>query len=248
MKNSNPFHSTFITAILLLAGISGPAYGLDILTEEFPPYNYTRDGKVTGLSTEIVREILKRIDHPDNIKVHSWALAYKIIQKKDNVVLYSTVRSKGRENLFKWVGPISISNLVFFAKKGSGILMKSYDDARKVKSIGVYRLDHAELFLKEKGFNNLDIVLDPGLNPRKLAAGRLSLWMINGKVGVFLAKEAGVLDKIEKVYEIKTDALYLAFSKTIPDAVIDKWQKTLDGIKSDGTYDKILTKYEIRHK
>lgn len=248
MKNSNPFPFIFITAILLLTGISGSAYGLDILTEEFPPYNYTRDGKITGLSTEIVREILKRIDHPDNIKVHSWALAYKLIQKKDNIVLYSTVRSKSRENLFKWVGPIAISNVVFFAKKGSGILMKSYDEARKVKSIGVHRLDHAELFLKEKGFSNLDIVLDPGLNPKKLAAGRINLWMINGKVGVFLAKEAGVLDEIEKVYEIKSEDLYLAFSRAIPDMMIEKWQKTLDGIKSDGTYDRILTKYEIGHK
>lgn len=248
MKKYSSFHSIFITAILLFIGVSSPAYGLDILTEEFPPYNFTKDGKVSGVSTEIVREILKRIDHPDNIKVHSWALAYKLIQKKDNIVLYSTVRSKSRENLFKWVGPIAINKEVFFSKKGSGILIKSLDDARKVKSIGVHSHDYAELFLKEKGFNNLDIVHDPELNSRKLAAGRIKLWMINEIVGVFLAKEAGVIEKIEKVYEIKTEELYLAFSRKIPDAVIEKWQKKLEEIKSDGSYDRILTKYGITNK
>ncbi len=233
---------------LLLCGVTAHAQTFNIITEEFPPYNYTEEGKIKGISTEIVREILKRIGHPDNVKVHSWALAYKLIQKKDNIMLFSTVRSPGRENLFKWVGPIGSSNQVFFAKKGSEILISSLNDAKKVKSIGVYRNDYAELLLKENGFNNIDSILDSGLNPKKLAAGRIDLWVINELTGIDLAKKAGVFEKIEKVFEVKSDEFYLAFSKNTPDAVVEKWQKALDEIKADGTYTRIYSKYGMEKR
>jgi len=37
--------------------------------------------------------------------------------------------------------------------------------------------------------------------------------------------------------------LYIAFNKNTPDTIIEKWQKALDDIKKDGTYQKILNKY-----
>ncbi len=33
---------------------------LKIMTEEYPPFNYMKDGKLVGLGTEIVVEMLKR--------------------------------------------------------------------------------------------------------------------------------------------------------------------------------------------
>jgi len=32
---------------------------LNIVTEEYPPYNYTQNGKVTGVSTEVVEAVLE---------------------------------------------------------------------------------------------------------------------------------------------------------------------------------------------
>ncbi len=43
------------------------AENFTIYTEEYPPYNYTDNGSITGISTEIVREILHRINHLDTI-------------------------------------------------------------------------------------------------------------------------------------------------------------------------------------
>lgn len=212
-----------------------------ILTEEFPPYNFTEDGKINGISTEIVREILSRMNHPDNLKVLPWVQAYDMLGKEDNIILFSTTKSPIREDLFKWVGPLVPNNTAFFARKGSGLSISSMDDARKVKSIGVYKNDFGELLLKKKGFTNLQSVVDNKLNVKKLVDGKINLWLINDLTGKHMAMEAGLADQIEKVYEVQEDYMYMAFSKSTPDSVIEKWQETLDQIKTDGTFAQIFS-------
>tara|TARA_B100000959_G_scaffold283894_2_gene353935 strand:+ start:942 stop:2654 length:1713 start_codon:yes stop_codon:yes gene_type:complete len=214
-----------------------------ILTEEFPPYNYSEKGKAAGISTEIVRGILKRLNHTDNIEVMPWVDGYKLAQEKDNIILFSTTRTPFREDLFKWVGPLVPNNSVFFARKGSGISVNSLDEAKKLKSIGVYKDAFAELLLKKKGFTNLDTVVDNRENVKKLVDGKIDLWAINELTGKHMAMEAGLDDKIESVYTVEKRFMYLAFSKSTPDLVIEKWQGTLDEIKLDGTYSEIFSKW-----
>ena len=214
-----------------------------ILTEEFPPYNFTEAGKINGISTEIVREILKKINHPDNLEVLPWAQGYELLQKEDNIILFSTTRSPIREDLFKWVGPLVPNNTAFFAKKGSGISISGMDDAKRVKSIGVYKDDFGELLLKKKGFKNLDSEVDNKLNVKKLVEGKIDLWLINELTGKHMAMVAGYADKIEKVYEVQKDSMYIAFSKSTPDTVIEEWQNVLDKIRDDGTFAQIFSSW-----
>ena len=213
-----------------------------ILTEEFPPYNFTDNEKISGISTEIVREILKKVNHPDKLEVLPWMQGYNLLQEENNIILFSTTRSPMREDLFKWVGPLVPNNTVFFAKKGSGISISSMDDARKVKSIGVYKDDFGELLLKKKGFNNLNSELDNKLNVKKLAEGKIDLWIINELTGRHMAMVAGLADKIEKVYEVQKDYMYMAFSKNTPDIVIKEWQYVLELLKDDGIISQIYSK------
>tara|TARA_Y100000294_G_C8547697_1_gene333904 strand:- start:30 stop:1442 length:1413 start_codon:yes stop_codon:yes gene_type:complete len=214
-----------------------------ILTEEFPPYNYTEKEKITGISTEIVRGILKKLSHADNIEVMPWVDGYKLAQEKDNVILFSTTRTPFREDLFKWVGPLVPNNTVFFARKDSGISINSLDEAKKVKSIGVYKDDFGELLLEKKGFTNLDTVVDNRENVKKLVGGKIDLWAINELTGKHMASEDGLVDKIESVYTVEKRFMYMAFSKSTSDSIIEKWQAALDEIKSDGTYAQIFSKW-----
>jgi ABC-type amino acid transport substrate-binding protein len=215
-----------------------------IMTEELPPFNYSEDGKVTGFSSEIVLEISERVGHPKDIQVMPWARAYKSILNDENKVLFSTTRTPQREELFKWVGPIYEPTIVFFAKKGSGLSIKSLDDAKTVKRVGTYLDDAEETLLKEAGFDNLASVGDDFLNPKKLLIGRIDLWIAGDLEGIYKAKKAGLdSSDIEIVYEIKTKEYYIAFSKDTPDEEIQKWQAALDAMRQDGTYEKILDKY-----
>merc|ERR1711879_76565 len=92
------------------------SYADDIqpLTETWTPYQMeTKDG-LSGISVDLVREIQKRIGNKKEIKVFPWNRGYNLTLEKKGYALFLTTRSKKRENLFKWVGPISSMKLVFF--------------------------------------------------------------------------------------------------------------------------------------
>jgi len=218
------------------------AQELEIITEEFPPYNYNYKGQPAGISTEIVQKILQRLGHKNNIKILPWTEGYNHVLHNENTMLFSTTRTAEREELFKWVGPLIPNNTVFFAKKGTSTVINSLNDAKNVRSIGVYKDDSGEQLLLEKGFSNLDSVVDNKENITKLASGKIDLWIINELTGKHMIKEAGLSNEIEKVYEVQSDYMYIAFNKKTSDELIKKWQDILDQIKIDGTYTQMLSK------
>ena len=130
-----------------------------------------------------------------------------------------------------------------FCKKGSGITLTSLEDAKNYKSIGTYRDDSTELFLKSQGFTNLESVADDKQNVLKLLSGHINLWITGEIQGLAKAKEKGAHEKIEKVLEIKDTQLYIAFSRNTASSDIEVWQKALDAMKKDGTYETIVKKY-----
>lgn len=243
MKRNNPLYILIAMALVFTFSSLSMAADFKIMTEEFPPYNYTENGKLTGLSSEVLFELAKRVGHGTEVEVLPWARAYGLIQKQDGLILYSMTRTEQRENMFKWVGPVASNKWVLFAKKGAGLTIGSLDDAKKVGKIGTYKDDAAESFLKENGFTNLDSVLDDMLNVPKLTAGRIDLWITGELQGIQKAKEKGMNDQIEKVFDVQDTQLYIAFSKNTGDDVIATWQKALDDMKADGSYDAIVKKY-----
>jgi len=237
--------NTLVMAIIVLMFFVSAAMAqtFTIMTEEYPPYNYTEDGKLTGLSTEVVQAIADRIGHSKEVEVMPWTRAYTLIQKSEGQILFSMTRTEAREELFKWVGPVAANKWVLFARKGSGIKLASLDEAKKIGKIGTYKDDAAESFLKAEGFSNLDSVLNDEQNVPKLTAGRIDLWIVGELQGIYKAKKKGVADQLEKVLDVKDTQLFIAFSKNTPVEVIAAWQKALDEMKADGSYEAIVKKY-----
>lgn len=244
--NRKMFWLSIVTAVAL--GII-PVWGLDnnltIMTEELPPFSYTLDNQQTGYAIEVVREILKRIGHADNIQILPWSRAVDTLEKKENTVVFSMGRTEQREPLYKWVGPLVEFRWVFFAKKGSGIKVSALEDAKKVKSIGTSLNSASHQLLVQNGFGNIDTDGDQIAMIKKLMGNRLDLWMTGDIPGYFIAKKNGFASSdMEPVFDIKTLLLYVAFNKNTSDEIVKKWQKTLDEIKADGTYAKIVAKYK----
>lgn len=230
-------------AVLIFWGTAATGETFKIMTEEYPPFNFTEEGKLTGLSTEVVQQLAKKIGHPEKIEMLPWARAYGLIQQSDGQILFSMTRTEEREKMFKWVGPIASNKWVFFAKKGSGITLGSLEDAKKVEKIGTYKDDAAESFIKAEGFTNIDSVVNDDQNVPKLMAGRINLWIVGELQGIHKAKAKGVADQLEKVLDVKDTQLYIAFSKNTSDAEVAKWQAALDAMKADGSYDALIMKY-----
>ena len=248
--------AVILLAVLILVpgcSLNVPAGKLLIVTEENPPYNFTDEhGNITGQSTEIVLALVKNTSSDAVIQVQPWSDGYGLVQKQPGTALYSTGRMPFREDLFKWVGPIGFSDEWFYAKRGSDIKITSLDDAKKVKSIAVYKNDSNQLFLIEKGFTNLDVSDNDLQCIQKLVDGKVDLWLGPSEGLPFLAYKEGINPaEIEPVSYVRRVEWYIAFNKQAPDATIASWQKALDALKIPGQpgglsfYDSTITSYAL---
>jgi len=227
---------------------------LILMTEQFPPYNFEEDGKLQGFAVDTMVLMLERMNSKltrDDIHLLPWANAYNKTLKKKNTVLFAMARSKARENLFKWVGPISFSKGVLIARKDKHIKINSIDDVKKYK-IGVIRDDYGEQLLvqKEVEKSGLERVAKAIILIRMLNAGRIDMWSYGENTAKWLIKKNGFNpEDYETVYVLEERESYYAFHKDTPDSLIQKFQETLDDLKKqpvDGgksEYEKIVDDY-----
>jgi polar amino acid transport system substrate-binding protein len=215
-----------------------------LMTEEYPPVTFMKDGKVTGFVTDMVRAIIARQGIPDNIRLTSWGNAYNMTLINPNVVLFSTERTEKREKLFQWVGPVGKNSSIFYAKKGSGIRINSLDNARTVAAIATTTNWFTEQDLKNKGFKNLVSSPLPTTNVRQLMNGEVQLSVFTDITVPEIVKNAGYrMDDLEPVFTLSNTYFYIAMSLGTPVEEVDKWQSALDGLKPDDTFEKIYRRY-----
>jgi polar amino acid transport system substrate-binding protein len=246
LRKNLPKYFIGMLAVMVCCSITPVGAGeLLILTEDgIPPFNFKKDGQLVGASTEIVEEILRRLDLDLTIDVVPWARGYQIALQKPNVILFSMARSKDRENLFHWVGPICRVQSAFYASRGSMANINSLADARRVRSIGTYRDDVREAYLLKKGFTNLEITNSNQSNLRKLLSGRIDLWATSNIEAANLPEQLGIDPAgIKHVFTFQKFELYIAISKKTSMTVVKAWQTTLDQMKSEGIFTAISRRW-----
>jgi len=217
---------------------------INLMTEEYPPVTFMKNGTVTGFVTDMVREINARQGIQEPIRLTSWDEAYKVALSNPNVVLFSAEKTDKRERLFQWVGPVGKNSAVFYAKKGSGIRMNSVDDARKVAAIATTSNWFTEQDLKSRGFTNLVSSPLPTDNVRKLMKGEVVLSVFTDITVPEIVKNAGYsMDDLEPVFTLSSTYFYIAMSLGTPPEMVKRWQSVLDELKKDGTFEKIYRSY-----
>ncbi len=241
---------------LLLFGLSAlwlpvaRAETLQVLTEEFPPYNYTAQGRLTGFSTEVVRAVLHEAKIDGVFQSQPWARAYETAQHADSVLIYSIARTPQRESLFKWVGMIAPTEFYLYALPQRKLAFTQLEQAKSYQ-IATVNEDVGEQFLISKGFEkgkNLQSSVRYALNYDKLKQGRVDLWIMTELVATYLVRQAGddpaqSLARSYAIRELSNDGLYMAFGPKTPDALVERLRQALAKIKQNGSYDALKKKW-----
>jgi len=234
--------------VFLLGGFVWAQF-LEVVTEQYPPYNYEEDGKVKGVGTEVVEETLKEAGIDYDIKVLPWARALKKAETKKNILIYCISRTEKREKLYTWAGVIAPINFYIFALKSRNDIpeMTTIDQARPYR-IGTVIEDALDQYFTDKKFSNIDRVPKNEFNIKKLFLGRIDLWPMSEYTANFLVKKNGYDPKdLKKVYEIKGFSggdQFMAISNTTDAKILQRIQDALKKIKDDGRYKEILSRYE----
>jgi polar amino acid transport system substrate-binding protein len=215
-----------------------------LMTEEYPPITYMKEGKVAGFVTDMVREISSRLNIPDHIRLTSWKNAYNMTRLYPNVILFSTERTPEREKLFRWVGPVGKNNVIFYAKKGSGIVINSLEDAKRIEAIATTTDWFTEQYLKEQGFSNLISSGSAEENVRQLMSGEAKLSIFTDLTVSEIVHNAGYsMEDLEPLLTVTQTYFYIAISKDTSEEVYQAWVAALNRLKQDGTFKEIYHNY-----
>lgn len=243
-----------LALLTVLAGLPGTgraATELQVVTEELPPYSMTRDGRLTGFSTEVVQAVLHEAGIAASFRCMPWARAYETALTGEQVLIYSVARTPQREKLFKWVGVIAPTRWGLYARADRGIVLHSLDQARGYQ-IGTVNEDVGEQYLVARGFvigRQLQSSNRYEFNLEKLLRGRVDLWISNELNAAWLARASGepAGPAIVKVLDLpdvsQGEGFYMAVSLRTPDAVLDRLRRGLDQVRRNGTYQDILRRW-----
>ncbi len=242
MKSCILFTLSMLIASLIYAD------SLQVVTEEFPPFNYTEDGKITGCSTEVVEAIFKEAGIQCNPISYPWARAYKMALKQKNVVIYSMVRSDVREKLFKWVGPISSSRgYTYKLKSRTRIQINKIEDAAKYKLGLVREFAITQKLLSKSEFikgKNVFLVTREEQLIKMLKHGHIELMVMAEPTLVHRTKQMSEdISIFEKAFLMDETFGYIGVNKQTSDETVNLLQSSLNKLKDNGTYERIYLKY-----
>ena len=246
----NPSPSLRISlAVAALVTTTG-AWGQTVrfVTEESYPFQYMEDKQLKGMAVEVVSEIAKRANIKAEHEVMSWKDAYERAQRDRNTCVYSTARLENRERLFKWVGPLVDNRWAAFGKKGMKQKPANVGDLRYVR-VGVLDGDAKATYLMDNGIAYaLNRVPDDALNPPLLSAnknepGKIDIWVTGYYSAMKIAAKTNTTD-IEHIFTFEKSPNYLACNSYMKDEHIQQLSTALVAMKNDGSYQKIVDKFD----
>ncbi len=219
-------------------------HDLTLITENYAPFNFESGGEILGLAPDLLREIALKLEIPFKVDVMPWEEAYARLQNTDNAVLFTMALNAERADLFKWAGPFASLEWRFYARSQNQQVIHSMSDARKVEALGVLRDYAITQHLESLGFTNLVYFNNQQEALQQLLQGNIDLFPSDIlSIKSSLEGMGYLYYHVRHVLPIKTDLLYFAFNKNVPDQVVQDFQEEIDRLKKNGHLGQLSQKY-----
>ncbi len=238
-----------VSAILLLTQCdkrNGDPYPFtfQFITEDYKPLNYLENDTLKGLAPDLLREICAELNIPFSVQVLPLDEGYAKVQEADNAVLFCTMLNSTRKDVFKWAGPIASLDWMFYSNSGSDVALTSIDDAKKTARIGVLKDYAITQYLIQEGFTNLIYCTDNVNAFDQLLKNEIDLFPSDQITAEAALKTLGKsIYSVTSQLTIRTDLIYFAFNKNVPDHVVADFQQQIDRLKENGSLKALTQRY-----
>jgi len=235
------------TALAALLPVTVFAQPLELYTENYPPFNIVSEDKlaISGISTEKVRELMRRAGDNYQLSAVPWARSMQQAQNQGGSCMFSTARTPAREQRYQWVGPLVHNNLAVFGRAGAPHPAKNVAEL-KPHVIGTKRQDASSEYFTALGYA-VDPVAADADNPRKMIRGRFDYWATGELLGLRIIEEQGWSASIVPLFVFLQVDMYLACNREMDQATIARWNRILKQMDTDGTSAAIEKKYPSYH-
>jgi len=241
----------FSALVLILAASTVVAKPFRVVSEHLPPHQISEKGKLTGGSAYLImKEVLKRADYDVPMEVLPWARAYKTALQEENVIIFSLARSPERETKFKWIGKLNEIEFNFYAlaqpaNTNQTTQLSMVKEAWQYNIVAV-RNSISSVLLQRLGFvpgENLTLGKGIAEAVNMLRKNRADFIYTNS----FIAHNMNTSLNMQNTPLFKQPlggertSVYVAASLGTSDALVNNLSNALKSIKTDGTYDRILS-------
>ncbi|MDW5415583.1 transporter substrate-binding domain-containing protein [Iodobacter sp. CM08] len=246
---------------LILAGLAwffcrsiAMAAPLELVTLQYPPYQYEENGETKGFVVEIVKEAFRRLHQPINITLLPWTRSIKMIEDGSADAVFTAYKTPEREVFADYSKEILMPQVVsLFVLKGSPIQFDGHLSSLASYRFGVVsKISYGDVFdsaVKNKTITELDETFTGEKNIEKLLAKRFDVLVSNKYGALDILKRHGHLDKVRELSpEVQTIPSYMAFSKKKNLAILrDRFDEVLLAMKKDGTYQRIIASQQNKN-
>jgi len=214
--------------------------------EDFPPYTFEKNGKVTGIFPDMLAEVNKLT----GIKIKYTKLPWKrlLANAKNGEIDAVMPLFKTREREAYYYYPsrgCAVAEVLFFTWKDFNI-----DYTGNFQELIPYNIGIVEEYFYGDDFDNANYLLkdvspsDEALM-EKFSKGRFKIGVGTRRVIEFYAQKFGIRDKIKFLEPpLVIKSLYIAFSKKkIPQEFVNTFSSALEKMEKQGKYSEILSKY-----
>ncbi|WP_207478707.1 substrate-binding periplasmic protein [Arenibaculum pallidiluteum] len=230
-------------AALLLGMASAGASATELWTvasdQNFPPYNFTLKGKRTGVDTQIIEAVLKRIGVSPIHRPMSWSEVVEAVDTNQVDLAFQFIASPERMERYRMVGPFRTGETVLLTTSNRNFDIKDIADLRG------YRVGTIRGFTYAPSFDNdAEIAKLAGANAttniRRLINGRVDILIGDRQSLLYSADEDGKLERVKIVgMKVGDFPRYVAFPKQRA-AKAERFEKAMNELIADGTVDRII--------
>ena len=220
---------------------------LTIGSDEYEPFIYISDSKTyEGIDVDIAEEACRRIGYRAEFKIIRWDDKDTYIENGDVDCLWGSFSMDGREDAYQWAGPYMTSKQCVLVRTDSDIYTLNDLNGKKVAVQATTKPE--EIFLKRSASDIPMVESVYSFVETEEAFAALRKGYVDAcashdyRIGTYLKNALSKYRVLDQ--ELMTSHLGVAFSKGFDSNVVQKLSAALNEMKSDGTIDEIMRKYE----
>ncbi len=230
-----------LTVLLFVSNTNAEIKEIDIICDEWPPYQIVEKDQISGFSTKVVKIVFERMKvNIKSIKAYPWKRAIVTVKKGRADALFSANYTNDR-NKFAFYPDEQIvnSHWVMWVREEDALKFESVDDllGKKVGLVRGYSYIN-DLWDFVKKHNIFEEVTNDEQNFKKLNAGRVNFIASELGNGFHIVKKLGIKNIIPlESNPIKSDGLYIIFNKkNVTKSFVDKFSNELKKLKQESLY------------
>lgn len=234
-------------SLWMLLTMQSAAESLQVVTLQYPPFEYEEQGAIKGIAVDIVKEVFARMQQPITITLYPFARALNMIKESEADAIFTFSKLPERETYADYPSEVLIEQTIsLFVQQDAPITYDGDISSLRSYTCGVIRgAQYGPVSDEAMKIMKVEEVTDHRQNVLKLVNNRLDVILGPRLVILFTIKELGQQGAVKELSpSLETVPTYLAFSKTrIAPEIKVQFERLLKELKDDGTYDKIIQAY-----